>query len=118
MKNLFTCQYTNNVDVFKFDGEMQFSIPYKFHIIVMCDYSYIYLKDEHNVHWAYAKNEWQIKVPNFYCFDLPIGKHTINHETFIRVSNAEIILSKIKKSLSPYILRHIWGKDVYNININ
>ena len=118
MKNLFTCQYSDDVDVFKIGGEIQLSIPHKFHIIVVYDYGYIYLKDEHNVHWAYAKNGWEIKLPNFYCHDLPIGKHTVNNEIFIRTSNTEIVLNKIKKYLSPYIVHHIWEKDIYYLNIN
>ena len=118
MLNLFNHQYTEEVDLFKACGQIHLAVPHKFHIIVVNDYGYIYLKDEHNIRWAYAKNGWEIKVPNFYCSNLPIGKHTINNETFIRVSNPELILNKINKYLAPYILHHIWKKNIYFLNIN
>ena len=118
MLDLFNYQYTEEVDVLKACGQIHLSVPHKFHLIVVYDYGYIYLKDEHNIHWAYAKSGWEIKVSNFYCEDLPIGQHSINNETFIRVSNAETILEKIKKYLAPYILHYIWGKDIYYLDMN
>lgn len=118
MTDLFNCEYTEEIDVFKVSGEIQLAVPYKFRIIVLRDYGYIYLRDEQSTHWAFAKNGWEINIPNFYCHDLPIGKHIIGDEIFIRVSDDETLLSKIKKYLAPYILSHIWKKDVYYLIIN
>lgn len=84
-----------------------------FFIVAYKSGDYVYLRDEHNVHYAYAKNGWIIKIPNFYCEDLPIGKHNILDETYIRVETQQEIYSKIEKYLAPYILHHVWGDDIF-----
>ena len=118
MIDVFNAQFSPKIDVFKYCGKMQLSLLPEFHITVVYDYGYIFLIDENKTNWAYAKNGWTIEIPGFYCEDLPIGKHFILGQAFIRVSNPEEIMAKIEKCLKPYIIQHIWDNDIYCLNLN
>mgnify|MGYP003610556861 CR=1 FL=1 len=118
MIDVFNTKFSKEIDILNASGEIQLTLIPHFQIIIVYDYGYIFLIDEHKTRWAYAKNSWTIKIPGFYCENLPIGEHTIFNEHFVRVPDAETIMEKIEEYLSPYILNHIWIKDVYDINLN
>lgn len=118
MIDLFNSQYKEEIDLIKDNVEIRLNLPNKFLIVAVCDYEHIYLKDEYGVSWAYSKHPWKISTPDFTSEDLSIGKHIINNKTYIRVADVQTIMKKIEEYLSPYILNHIWIKDVYDINLN
>ena len=118
MIDLFNSQYKEEIDFIKDNVEIQLNLPNKFLIVAMYDYGYVYLKDEFGVSWAYSKHPWKISTPDFISKDLTIGKHIINNRTYIRVADLHTIMKKIEEYLSPYLLNHIWIKDVYDINLN
>jgi len=118
MIDLFNTQYTEETNYWQMDDEIQLGKANYFFITALRDGRYIFLRDENNNHWAYAKYGWTIKMPGFYCKDFPIGTYSINNNTYIRVADPEIIMNKIGSYLAPYILNHIWKTDDYSLNIN
>ena len=123
MINLFNQQYKEEIEVLQ-EEDVIYLTCYKegFQIRAYKDGDYLYIKDEHHTHWAYAEISWTIKTPGFYCENLPIGTHIVHgldrNQTFIRVATQKEIVEKIEKYIKPYIIQHIWNKNIYTINMN
>ncbi len=79
--------------------------------------NFLFFQDTELNRWAYSNYRWEIKVPGYYCKDIPIGIHKIPGEEglYIRVETPEEVLKKAEDYFLPLAIKEKSHEGMLNL---
>ncbi len=117
--DLFNAKFDDKkVEVIKVKSQtMLYSREGRYLFQALDNRNYLLFQDGDLNKWAYAKHGWTVKVPGFYCEDLPVGTHKIKGEKglFIRVPTPEEILEKAENYFLPLAIKEELPEKTINL---